>query len=411
MPTFHFVLRNSKQRKNGEIPIYLRITAQRKYRVLSTGIAIEEKYWNANLEQVRKSHPNSDAFNARLEKILVNARNIALNLQNVLGEEPAAKTVKEAIEGRDREQFFPYAEDYYKKIVKRDKYWQRRVLKPVIDKLREFAGGDLLFEDITSQFLMEFETFLRVKHENNQNTIYKNLSNLRRVIKQAVKDQVIPMQDNPFLNYKLRKGKAKKEKLSWEEIQKLENVDLPKGSNPWHSRNYFIFSFYCAGIRFTDLCDMRWKNFKNGRLQYKMSKTGQNKNVKLLPQAKQILAFYKPHEMNEDARIFPILPSTKEYPTTTAFQRAIDSKNTVVNENLRKAAKVAGVETHVSTHIARHSFADFARKQGMDLYSLSKALGHSSLTMTEQYLKSFDEETVDEAFEEIFQNPSKDAQH
>ena len=200
MLTFHFNLINSKKRKNGEIPIYLRIMSQRKYRLISTGLTVEEKHWNENSERVRKTHPNSNVYNVELEKFLIKAKDAGLKLQQELDEEPSAEAVKDAIQGKDRSHFFPYAEEYLEKLEKRDKFWQHRVLNPVIDKLKDFAGDELLFENITPHFLQEFETYLRVECKNNQNTIYKNLSNLRRVIKQAVDDQVIPMQLNPFNN-------------------------------------------------------------------------------------------------------------------------------------------------------------------------------------------------------------------
>ena len=46
-------------------------------------------------------------------------------------------------------------------------------------------------------------------------------------------------------------------------------------------------------------------------------------------------------------------------------------------------------------HIARHSYADHARRMSGDLYAISKSLGHSNLQTTEQYLKSFDRDAVD----------------
>ncbi|HLR36858.1 MAG TPA: tyrosine-type recombinase/integrase, partial [Chitinophagaceae bacterium] len=65
-------------------------------------------------------------------------------------------------------------------------------------------------------------------------------------------------------------------------------------------------------------------------------------------------------------------------------------------------AELAEIEENVTTHIARHSFANFARKKGMSLYSISKALAHSNLKTTEQYLNSFDEEMLDTEMENLF---------
>lgn len=57
---------------------------------------------------------------------------------------------------------------------------------------------------------------------------------------------------------------------------------------------------------------------------------------------------------------------------------------------------MAGIESKgLSFHVARHSFADFARRQSGDLYAVSKALGHTSLQVTQNYLRSFDKDAVD----------------
>ena len=54
----------------------------------------------------------------------------------------------------------------------------------------------------------------------------------------------------------------------------------------------------------------------------------------------------------------------------------------------------AKIKTHISFHIARHSWADLARKKNMNLYDISKALKHSNLKVTETYFKGLDNENL-----------------
>ena len=51
----------------------------------------------------------------------------------------------------------------------------------------------------------------------------------------------------------------------------------------------------------------------------------------------------------------------------------------------------AVINKKISTHTARHSYADIARQKTDNIYNLSKTLGHSSIKITEAYLASFDE--------------------
>ena len=56
----------------------------------------------------------------------------------------------------------------------------------------------------------------------------------------------------------------------------------------------------------------------------------------------------------------------------------------------------------ISMHLARHSFADYARTKSGNLYAISKTLGHSSLQITQAYLKSFDQDAVDQLADELW---------
>ena len=56
----------------------------------------------------------------------------------------------------------------------------------------------------------------------------------------------------------------------------------------------------------------------------------------------------------------------------------------------------------LSMHVARHSYADFARRKSGDLFAISQTLGHKSLETTEAYLKSFDQDAVDKLGEDLW---------
>ena len=407
MATFAFVLWTQKQKPTGEVPIYLRITEHRKPRYISTGIAVLPKQWNDQKQEIRKNHDNHVPLNDYLERLLTEAKNTELQLKENPRDKIASTTIKKAMTG-DIEQstdFKEYAQEYVQHLKDRDQYWQWKKVRLVVEKIDDFTDGTPLpFADITPTFLRQFDTWLQTNRENSVNTRYKNLSVFRRIIRQAIKDQIIPVEQNPFLHYELHQEKTSKDKLTLNEIQKLERADLTPGSWVWHSRNYFLFSFYCAGIRFGDLCCLRWKNVARGRLQYTMNKTGTRKRLKLIPQAKAILRHYGPETYDPERYIFPLLENDQEYRTDEALKKRIAARNALVNKYLKDLMKAAKVTTNISFHIARHSFADYARQKGMDLYALSKALGHSSLTITENYLKSFDEEQVDEAVGALFED-------
>ena len=57
---------------------------------------------------------------------------------------------------------------------------------------------------------------------------------------------------------------------------------------------------------------------------------------------------------------------------------------------------------NITSHTARHTYANLLLSNGVDIYSISKSLGHSSLSVTENHVSSFNQERVDDDNTEVF---------
>jgi site-specific recombinase XerD len=51
-----------------------------------------------------------------------------------------------------------------------------------------------------------------------------------------------------------------------------------------------------------------------------------------------------------------------------------------------------GIEDHVTTYSARHSFSTVLKRSGASVEFISEALGHTDVRTTESYLDSFENE-------------------
>ena len=58
-----------------------------------------------------------------------------------------------------------------------------------------------------------------------------------------------------------------------------------------------------------------------------------------------------------------------------------------VNKTLREHTKKAGIDKHLTYHSSRHTFATLLVIDKVDIYTISKYLGHKSVNMTQRYLK------------------------
>lgn len=395
---FHLYLRKDKQKKNGEHSIYLRITSNRKHVYISTGISVSAKYWNDNKEDIRRSHPNSIALNQILKNKVMEAEKIYADLEK--NGVSSLRTIKERLTGSHKTNFFDLADELLNEMDSAGKFYPYKNAKVAIVKLELFEGCRFLqIRKMDSDYLDRFMQHLKHEYMNSQTTISKNFEPIRKVIHRALKEKIITV--DPFLSFNgpKRKDVRQKVKLSMEQIVKLQELNLVKDTPKWHARNAFLFSFYSGGIRFGDICCLKWENIRNGRLVYKMNKNGKLFSTVLNDFQNQLLSRYTGEP---DHFIFPFLNSHRDYGDPKYLRQQISSKNYIVNKNLDKLAELAELGASISFHVSRHSFAQHAVETGLDVYELMQTLRHTKIETTQKYLKSLDEGLADKAMGKVF---------
>ena len=70
-----------------------------------------------------------------------------------------------------------------------------------------------------------------------------------------------------------------------------------------------------------------------------------------------------------------------------------------VNKGLKELARLADIKVHLTTYVARHTYATVLKKSGVPIPVISEAMGHENAEVTQTYLKSFEDEVIDEANE------------
>lgn len=179
----------------------------------------------------------------------------------------------------------------------------------------------------------------------------------------------------------------------------------------------FFFSFYCAGIRIGDLIQLRWCNITSeGRLHYQMGKNHKDRDLKLVPEALNILKYYYRENSKPTEYIFPLLEmkstwakyiSQEEKDTMPPAMKmdmfnTISVKTALINKELAKIGKKAEIEKKISFHISRHSFAKIAKEKGLDNLEVKALLAHTNISTTQKYMGDFDTQRDDEALNKVF---------
>lgn len=374
-------------------PLYLRIIKDRRVKFISIGVKIKESDWNEDSSRIKKSHPNSARLNAFIAQKLAEAENIAVELESKSKSVNSYK-IKEQIVGKSSTDFFTYASKCIKRIEGNGAYGTFKRTKSVIEKIKIYLNGKpLFFDEINVTFLKDYEYYLSKTLGNKTNTIQANFKILRKIINDAISEELMDLNKNPFLKYKLKSERTQREYLTEEELKAVENLKLNQGTKMQLHRDMYVFASYAGGLRISDILQLKWGNYDGERINIKVQKTGSQLNIKLPKAAIAILEYYKKltKKTSISSYIFPILVESNEVNEKVLFN-AISSASAYMNKDLKTIAERAGVNKHISFHTSRHTWATRALKKGMRIEYVSKLMGHSAIKETQIYAKIVNEE-------------------
>ena len=220
----------------------------------------------------------------------------------------------------------------------------------------------------------------------------------------AKEEKMVKKAFDPFTEFgfaKYRKAKTRKRAISKDDIKLIGGFKAKEGSQLFHARNYFMFSYYNRGINFIDMAHLKWENIRSGRLNYVRQKTKKPFTMAILEPAAEILKYYKDnYYLGEDSFVFPIL--NPEFLSPQSIKNRCKVVLREVNSSLKTmAAELELTELKLTTYVARHSFATVMKRSGQSVAIISEAMGHDSESTTQIYLDSFENDVLDEATKAI----------
>lgn len=392
MASVTIVFRKDKLNKKGEAPIHFRIIKDRKISYISSGIMLPEVNWDFDKSKIKSKHTNS----ARLNSFLVNK--FAELQDQVFEHETISKStttrqLKEKIYGKKPEDFFSFAEEAVSTYKEQGKISTHITHNSTIKTLKDYVGNsNLMFQDITPEFLTKYEKYLQTKQGLKTNTIHKHLKFLRKLFNDALRLDKIEYQHNPFNKYKLKLEKTSRSFLSDDELKAIENVATVKGEKMDLHKKMFIFAAYTGGLRVSDVLKLQWQNFDGIHINITIHKTKSQLSIKLPNKAIEIITEFASKKNKPTDFIFPMLLNDLDLNNSKASYNAISSATAYINKNLKILAKKAEIEKPLSFHISRHTWATRALRKGMSIDKVSKLMGHAQLRETQIYAKIVSEE-------------------
>ncbi|MBC5606208.1 tyrosine-type recombinase/integrase [Bacteroides difficilis] len=270
------------------------------------------------------------------------------------------------------------------------------VYRSSLNAIIAYCGGeDFTFNEITPEWLKGFEIHLR-KRKCSWNTVSTYMRILRAVYNRAVDNNEAKYIPRLF-RYVYTGTRAEHQRaLETGDVEKIfAGLILLSGVNPamQRARHFFILMFLMRGMPFVDLAYLRKSDLHGNVITYRRRKTGRPLSVTLTNEAMRIVRMY----MNQDVHS-PYLFSFLRSPERTMeayreYQLALRS----FNRQLLILGEFLGISNRLSSYTARHTWATTAYYCEVHPGIISQAMGHSSITVTETYLKPFQNKKIDEA--------------
>lgn len=197
-----------------------------------------------------------------------------------------------------------------------------------------------------------------------------------------------------LLTSKIKNAKGDKviiRTFSEQEIKKM--INFFQGHNYLTIRNkVMLLLLIDTGIRLGELISLTEEQIKYDYIIIK----GKGEKERVVPKSpllsKWLIKYLSVYKSYFQYRVIPnnIFLSKNAKPLSSA---AIDK----VLKEVGKACDISQ-DVRISAHTFRHTYAQFQLKNGLDIYSLSRLLGHESISITQTYLNGLrDREVLEQA--------------
>ncbi|NBL65648.1 tyrosine-type recombinase/integrase [Flavobacterium sp. NST-5] len=376
-----FYLKKNEPKKNGNVPVMGRITIDGIPKSFSTKLDINPNNWDLKHGRVLGKSAQALSTNLKLDNIRVRINKIYDDMLKDEGFATAQKVKLSflgvgVMDDAILKVFKDQNEDF-ERMVSKGKRSQNTYnkYKTVYNHLNEFIREryhreDLAFRELTSDFIREFDFFLRIDKECTHNTVWVYTMPVIALADLAIKKGLI--RQNPFEDYEISMEETDRSYLLKENVEKLMLLKPSKKKYEF-VKDIFIFSCF-TGLSYIDIQKLKWSNiqsFFDGHqwIISRRKKSDIASNVRLLEIPKRIIEKYR--GVTRSNYVFPV-PS-----------------NATCNSHVKKMIEEAEIATEqkVTFHTARHTFATMFLTEGVPLESLSRMMGHKNISTTQIYAK------------------------
>ncbi|WP_346694254.1 site-specific integrase [uncultured Alistipes sp.] len=380
-----FYIRRDKTNKKGEAPVFMRLTINGERADASIKRFIEPHAWNSAKGKANEKSRGGKDLNLYLDAISANILRIQRDLE-LDKKEVSAQIILNRYLGKEQS----------------DRHTLMEVFRAHNEKCRALSGislapgtviryettlrlteeflqksyqkEDCYLDEVTNQFIEDFEFFLKTVRRCCHNTTSKYLMNFKKIVRIALAKGW--MKKDPFAQIRFHLDPVEREFLEKQELKTMLNKEI---TITRLAQIRDIFCFCClTGLAFMDVQQLKPEHLVadiHGKIWIRKArqKTKNMCNIPLLDEAQKIINRYRDHPYCQTHGV--LLPVCS---------------NQKMNSYLKELADICGIRKNLSTHCARHTFATLTLASGATIDNVAKMLGHANVNMTRRYAKVLD---------------------
>jgi site-specific recombinase XerD len=372
-------LYRSKATTVDQAPLYYRLALNNQRIKLSSGKLIDPVMWNDKTGRAISKYKGAAQVNKQIELDIQKLNQIYLQSRET-GKEVSINNIKLEFQGRgSNNRSLLSVVDYHNNLVKteinksyayntyKNYFFLNEKLIAYIKYLKQSESFPI--KNVDYQFITEFESFLKVEHNNKQNTAAKYLVMLKKITNLALDMEWIT--ENPFRRVKTKLDTPARTYLTKQEVILLETIEIAK-KTLLVTRDCCLLQIY-TGAAYIDLVHLSTKNIVLGIdgqkwIVYNRTKTKVKASLPILPQVQAIIDKYEHHPCRQKGILLPFISNQK------------------MNKGIKKLMFQCNIHKNITSHSLRRTFATtIAMGNGVSIETISKILGHTTTKVTHQY--------------------------
>ena len=232
----------------------------------------------------------------------------------------------------------------------------------------------------------DIKDFLKARSNEESSTIAHNLTVIKNFHTYLLKEDIVKKDVSEFIDRpKLRKSLPKT--LSVEDVDKLLDIKL---ESPFDYRNKAMLELmYGCGLRVSELVNLTLNDIDMTNSLIRIF--GKGSKEREIP-----IGEYSIYYLNEYLNVRDSLLKGKTCNKLFLNNHGSGISRVGFFKMLKGLLKEKGLNSEVSPHTLRHSFATHLINRGADLRSIQEMLGHSDISTTKIYTKVSDEKVLEE---------------